>query len=165
MEGFDEVYKKYLSEVYRFLLKICGNQDLAEELTQSTFVIAFEQMEKFRGTCKISVWLCQIAKHEYFAHIRRQRRFVEEDAIAHEKTPISVEDEVIDQTEAVRIQKILSTLPEPYREVFTLRVLGELGFADISKSYRKSESWARVTYYRAKKMIAERLGGETDESM
>lgn len=56
MEGFDEVYKKYLSEVYRFLLKICGNQDLAEELTQSTFVIAFEQIEKFRGTCKMSVW-------------------------------------------------------------------------------------------------------------
>lgn len=162
MEGFDQVYKKYLSEVYRFLLKICGNHDLAEELTQSTFVIAFEQIEKFRGTCKMSVWLCQIAKHEYFAHIRRQKRFVGEDVIAYEEAPISVEDEVIDQEEAMRIQKILSTLPEPYREVFTLRVLGELGFADIGKPYGKSESWARVTYYRAKKMIAERLGGERD---
>lgn len=68
----------------------------------------------------------QIAKHEYFAHIRRQKRFVEEDVITYEKSPISVEDEVIDQTEAVRIQKILSTLPEPYREVFTLRVLVNL---------------------------------------
>lgn len=73
MESFETVYRKYLKEVYYFLLRISGNKETAEELTQQTFAIAFEKLDDFRGECKLSVWLCQIAKYEYYAWNRRQK--------------------------------------------------------------------------------------------
>ncbi len=75
MESFEEVYQKYLKEVYCFLLRLSGDREIAEELTQQTFAIAFEKLENFRGECKLSVWLCQIAKHEYYAWIKKQKRY------------------------------------------------------------------------------------------
>ena len=74
MESFEEVYQKYLKEVYCFLLRLSGDREMAEELTQQTFAIAFEKLENFRGECKLSVWLCQIAKHEYYAWTKKQKK-------------------------------------------------------------------------------------------
>lgn len=163
MQDFEKIYVKYLKDVYRFLLKLCGNHDIAEELTQSTFTIAFEKLDRFRGTCNISVWLCQIAKHEYYAYYRRHRHLVrEEEALDYAQTD-SMEEEVLDRAQQVQIQKILNGLSEPYKEVFSLRVMAEFSFRDISNAFGKSESWARVTYYRAKCMITERLGGDGND--
>ena len=75
MESFEEVYQKYLKEVYCFLLRLSGDREIAEELTQQTFAIAFEKLENFRGEYKLSVWLCQIAKHEYYAWTKKQKRY------------------------------------------------------------------------------------------
>lgn len=169
MEEFEKLYVKYLKDVYRFLLKLSGNPDVAEELTQDTFAIAFENLEKFRGTCKVSVWLCQIAKHRYYAWYKKNRQTMQELTPQMEAEECSfgrtVEEEVIDHTEGRRIHQILHGIPEPYKEVFMLRVMGELPYRDISQLFGKSESWARVTYYRAKSMIIERLGGEEHDEM
>ena len=163
MQDFEKIYVDYLRDVYNFLLKLSGSEDIAEELTQSTFSIAFENLGKFRGTCKMSVWLCQIAKHEYFAYCKRQRPMVREED-AEEPCGESLEERFIDHAEQIRIHEVLHVLPEPYKEVFTLRVMAELSYKDISRLFGKSESWARVTYYRAKCMIVERLeGGGKDE--
>ena len=75
MESFEEVYQKYLKEVYCFLLRLSGDREIAEELTQQTFAIAFEKLENFRGECKLSVWLCQIAKHLYFDYLKKEPKF------------------------------------------------------------------------------------------
>ncbi len=164
VQDFEKVYVEYLRDVYNFLLKLSGSEDIAEELTQSTFSIAFENMEKFRGTCKMSVWLCQIAKHEYFAYCRKRKRIAKEAAAGEEPWEESPEERFIAYDEQIRIHQILHVLPEPYKEVFTLRVMAELSYQDISRLFGKSESWARVTYYRAKCMIIERLerGGENE---
>lgn len=163
MQDFEKIYVEYLRDVYNFLLKLSGSEDVAEELTQSTFSIAFENLEKFRGTCKISVWLCQIAKHEYFAYCKKQRPIVREED-GEEPLGQSLEERFIDHAEQIRIHEVLHVLPEPYKEVFTLRIMAELSYKDISRLFGKSESWARVTYYRAKCMIIERLeGGGKDE--
>lgn len=164
MQDFEKIYVDYLRDVYNFLLKLSGSEDIAEELTQSTFSIAFENLGKFRGTCKMSVWLCQIAKHEYFAYCKRQRPIVREEAMEEEPCGESLEERFIDHAEQIRIHEVLHVLSEPYKEVFTLRVMAELSYKDISRLFGKSESWARVTYYRAKCMIVERLeGGGKDE--
>ncbi|EOS69634.1 sigma-70 family RNA polymerase sigma factor [Lachnospiraceae bacterium MD308] len=164
MQDFEKIYVDYLRDVYNFLLKLSGSEDIAEELTQSTFSIAFENLGQFRGTCKMSVWLCQIAKHEYFAYCKRQRPIVREEAMEEEPCGESLEERFIDHAEQIRIHEVLHVLPEPYKEVFTLRVMAELSYKDISRLFGKSESWARVTYYRAKCMIVERLeGGGKDE--
>lgn len=165
MQDFEELYEKYMTDVYRFLLKLSGNPDTAEELTQSTFAIAFEKLDQFRGECKMTVWLCQIAKHEYYAYYRKHKPLVREEAVTYHLHGGCLEEEVIARTESFRIHQVLHELPEPYKEVFTLRVMGELSLKDISRLFRKSESWARVTYYRAKRMIVRKLGGEEDAEM
>ena len=53
---------------------------------------------------------------------------------------------------------ILHELPEPYKEVFQLRVFGELAFGQIGRIFGKTETWARVTYHRARLKIQERMG-------
>ncbi len=160
MEEFEKVYRQHLKEVYRFLLRLSGNPDVAEELTQETFSIAFENLHKFRGTCKISVWLCQIAKHCYYAYYKKQKELVSEEKLKEHISRENVEETIINTEQGIRIHEILHTLSEPYKEVFTLRVMGELTYGDISRIFGKSESWARVTYYRAKCMIQEQLGGD-----
>lgn len=164
MEEFDAIYSKYLKEVFQFLLKLSRNPDIAEELTQETFSIAFQKLDRFRGTCKISVWLCQIAKHEYYAYYKAHKKYVSVDDVQEIQASKDVEQEVLLKMDSIRIHEVLHGLSEPYKEVFTLRVMGELSYQDISGLFRKSPSWARVTYYRAKAMIQERLrGDEYDE--
>lgn len=165
VEEFEKVYDQHLKEVYRFLLRLSGSPDIAEELTQETFSIAFESLHKFRGTCKISVWLCQIAKHSYYAYYRKQKELVPEEKRMEHISRENVEEIIVNTEQRMRIHEILHTLQEPYKEVFTLRVMGELAYGDISRIFGKSESWARVTYYRAKCMIQERLGGDLNDEM
>lgn len=165
MQDFEKVYVEYLRDVYNFLLKLSGSEDIAEEITQSTFSIAFENLGKFRGTCKMSVWLCQIAKHEYFAYYKKQKHLVREEEAKDELWEEGPEEKYISRAEQIRIHEVLHTLPQPYKEVFTLRVMAELSYKDICRLFGKSESWARVTYYRAKCMILERLERGGDDEM
>lgn len=165
MESFEDVYRKYIKEVYYFLRKLSGNDEVAEELTQQTFSIAFEKLETFRGECKLSVWLCQIAKHEYYAWLKRQKKYASEwnrEPVVHKNDMLK---DVIDKEDGKQIRKILHNLQEPYKEVFMLRTMGEVSYRDIGQLFYKSESWARVTYYRAKKMIVERIGGGEHDEM
>lgn len=165
MESFEDVYRKYIKEVYYFLRKLSGNDEVAEELTQQTFSIAFEKLETFRGECKLSVWLCQIAKHEYYAWLKRQKKYAGEwnrEPVVHKNDMLK---DVIDKEDGKQIRKILHNLQEPYKEVFMLRTMGEVSYRDIGQLFYKSESWARVTYYRAKKMIVERIGGGEHDEM
>ncbi len=160
MEKFDEIYSCYLKDVYRFLVNLSGSPDIAEEVTQQTFAIAFEKLDTFRGECKLSVWLCQIAKHEFFAWEKRNRKQKPFECENGAATGGGTLEHMIDKEDAGQIMRILHGLPEPYKEVFMLRVMGEVSFRDIGQLFHKSESWGRVTYYRAKKMICERIGGE-----
>lgn len=63
MQNIEEIYQQYAQTVYKYLFCLTGKEDISEDLTQETFVIAVKEIAKFRGECKISVWLCQIAKH------------------------------------------------------------------------------------------------------
>ncbi|KMZ55031.1 RNA polymerase sigma factor [Dorea sp. D27] len=165
MDEFEEIYARNLKSVYRFLLRLSGSPDIAEELTQETFFLAFEHLDRFRGTCKISVWLCQIAKHSYYAWCRKNKALEPEESLEEYRSRDNVEAAVVAADERRRIHKILHGLAEPYKEVFTLRVMGELSYRDVGRLFKKSESWARVTYYRAKCMIQERLGGDGNDEL
>lgn len=165
VEDFDAIYRRHLKEVYRFLLKLSGNSDVAEELTQETFAIAFEKLRSYENRGKTLVWLCQIAKLEYYTWYRKNKvrtQRLNEDIPSREDILL---DQIIEKEESDHAKRILHGLPEPYREVFLLRVMGEMSFRNIGKIFGKSESWGRVTFFRARKMIAERMGGDDDENM
>ena len=155
MSELAEIYRIYFDDVYRYLLALSHDAQLAEELTSETFCRAMRALPGFRGACDIRVWLCQIAKNLYYSQLRREKRLapLEDCQIAEE----SHEEELEDHSEAARIQELLHALREPYKEVFMWRVYGEKSFRDIGALFGKTENWACVTYHRAKRMIREGL--------
>lgn len=163
MESFEQVYSLYFKDVYRYIFSLCKNAAEAEEITQETFFQAMKSMHSFREECKMTVWLCQIAKHIYFARQRKVKRKGEQsldDALLGSwdmQTPDSLELRLADEADAMRIHEYLHHLGEPYKEVFMLRVFGELSFKKIAHIFGKTENWARVTYYRAKVKIVDEM--------
>ena len=158
MLDFEMVFRENNQFVFRFLMKLCGDVSLAEELTQETFFRAYMNISALRNEEKVAVWLCQIAKNTYFAWFNEQKR---KQPISQPISANSTPDlaELFEEKElASRAFSVLHALEEPYKEVFMLSVFGGLSLKDISAMFGKSESWARVTYYRAKQKIMEGLG-------
>lgn len=156
LENIKIVYDKYFKDVYKYVLSLTQNQDLAEELTQETFFKAVKSIDTFDGRCTLFVWLCQIAKNTYFTHYQKSKRYssIEEQTL---ETAECFEQVFVNQESAFEIHKVLHKLDEPYKEVFSLRVFGELSFQQIGLLFNKTESWARVTYHRAKIKIQEEI--------
>ena len=156
MEDFDQIYADYYSEVYKFVLSLCQNHSLAEEITQESFFKALKSIDSFNGNCKISTWLCKIARNTLFSYTKKHNRQVDYPLYII-LSDENIEEQFADKETAYAIHKVLHKLNEPYKEVFWLRIFGELSFAQIGALFEKTESWARVTYYRAKIMIKEEL--------
>lgn len=158
MPEFEELYKAYYPQVYKYILKLCQDELLAEEITQETFFKVLRSANSFKGQCKFSVWMCQIAKNTYYSYLKKHKRFVD---LPIEETTCAVEDSlenlIADKDMALKIHEVLHFIEDPYREVFWMRTFGELSFGEIASIHKKSESWARVTYHRAKMKIKEEL--------
>ena len=158
MLNIQEVYEQYFTVVYRYLLSLSHNTHIAEELTQETFFRAMKAIHKFKGECQLGTWLCQIAKHTYFSWKKKHRREVisdspkvlEEDRLRSNQLERTLDEQVGRRQESMEIYRILHDLEEPYKEVFTLRVLGELSYSEIGEVFGRKEGWARVTFHRAK---------------
>ena len=156
MTEFEDIYKTYFTDVYRFLLKLCGDENTAEEIRSDTFFKALGSIGSFRGDCDLRVWLCQIAKNCYFTYRKKASRIIPADDVETsllQAPSDSPEELAVKKDEAERIKMILHDLPEPYKEVFMWRVFAEMDFRQIGQIFKKSENWACVTFYRAKKMI------------
>jgi RNA polymerase sigma-70 factor (ECF subfamily) len=152
--SFAQIYNEYFSDVYKYALSLCRNELLAEEVTQETFFKAMRSMDKFNGTCKLYVWLCQIAKNTYFSLYQKRKRYVSSDD-TDLQAEIDIEAACLDSDTANQLHVLLHNLDEPYKEVFTLRVFGELPFIQIGELFGKTDSWARLVFYRAKKQLQE----------
>ena len=157
----DELYREYAKVVYRFVFSLCGNQHIAEDLTQETFLQAYKSIESYNGTCKMSVWLCQIAKHLWYQHLRKRQKETVPLETAPETPVPSAEDGVLDQEGRLTLLRQIHRLPEPQREVIYLRAFGNLSFREIGDVLGKTENWARVTFYRTKEKL--RNGGASHE--
>ena len=153
MTAFEEVYEAYFKDVYKYALALCRDEHMAEEVTQETFFKALKSIDSFRGQCKLYVWLCQIAKNTYFSMTAKSRNR-EPGEIGETE---DLESALLRSESAFEIHKALHALEEPYKEVFSLRIFGELPFRQIGQLFGRTESWARVTYHRARLKIKEEL--------
>ena len=156
MQDFDSIYKEYFSYVFRFVVSLCKDPELAEEITQETFFKALKNIDKYDEKYKLGTWLCHIAKNTFYTYIKRTKRYSQwhPDLIVSDE---DIEKSFTDKETAFYIHRFLHKLKEPYKEVFWLRVFGELSFSQIAVIFDKTESWARVTYYRAKIQIKEEM--------
>lgn len=154
MKDFENIYSEYYDTVFQYVLSLCREEVWAEEVTQEAFFKALKGIDTFRGDCKLSVWLCQIAKNTFYTEAKKKQRQVD-----YPLEVITIEDKyeqkIFDKETAFEIHKVLHQLSEPYKEVFWMRTFGELSFAEIGNLFGKTESWARVTYHRAKLRIKE----------
>lgn len=157
MTAFDELYKTYYRQVFLYLLDLCKDPDLAEEIAQETFFKVLKKIDTFEGKSSIGTWMLQIAKNHFYNYCKKKKYENVEDweSIPAKDNP---ENRALDKDTAREIHLILHTLEEPYKEVFWMRTFGELSFKEIGTIHGKTESWARVTYYRAKQRIKEELG-------
>ena len=150
---FEEVFILYSKDVFKYCLSLCGSQATAEDITSETFLKAIKTGDSFEGKCSVKVWLCQIAKNTYYDYIRKHKNITELPADMPSESDFEIE--LLDKAEALKIHKLLHRLNEPYKEVFSLRIFSELSYAEVGEIFEKSESWARVTYHRAKSKIKE----------
>lgn len=162
MEDMQKVYRQHAQTVYKFLLAQCHDPDLAEELTQEAFYQAVRSIDRFDGSCKVSVWLCQIAKHLWFQHLQKQKHdaWISPEDLPEPPGP-SAEEDVLEREGWLDLLRQVHELPEPQREVVYLRAFGGLSFREIGDVLGRTETWARVTFYRSKEKL--RNGGMKDE--
>lgn len=157
MKDMETLYQKYYEDVFRFLRGLSADEALAEELTQETFFRAFKSINQFKGNSDIRVWLCSIAKNLYFTYLKKKKRYAEDDISEYEEEEKNFMELMVDKELAIQIHKVLHSLKEPYKEIFSLRVFGELSFKEIGVIFEKSEHWACVTYHRAKAMLQKEM--------
>lgn len=148
---FEQTYQEYQQMIQAFLLRLCGNAHLAEELTQETFYQAFRHWDDFHGQSSVSTWLCTIAKRLLYNTVRKKELLPLEEAT--NASADDVTDALVQSDRKMAAHRLVHRLPEPMREVFTLRTFGDLSHAQIGSLFGKSDSWARVTYYRARQML------------
>ena len=151
---FERVYTEYFKDVYLYLRSLSANEDTAEELTQEVFSKALKSLNRFDGSKDIRAWLFTIAKNTYFTLCRRQKLFISEELT--EPIPdrrVQFTEHLEDEAQAFQIHQFLHNMKDPYKDVFSLRVFGELSFEKIAMLFGKSPGWARVTYHRARKQI------------
>lgn len=157
---FENIYRAYFQDVYRYIWRLSGDAHTAEEVTSETFFRALRAIDDFRGECELRVWLCQIAKNCYYTYLKKHSRLVSLEEVrdgSQAESQTSMEERVAGQEEAQRLRMLLHTLKEPYREVFMWRVYGELSFRQIGQIFGKSENWACVTYHRARIILKEKM--------
>jgi RNA polymerase sigma-70 factor (ECF subfamily) len=150
--GFEKIYNEHFSGVYKYVLSLSRDESVTEEITQETFFKAMQSMDKFNGSCTLYVWLCQIAKNTYFSLYQKRKRYASSDD-TELPSDLDIEANFLDKDTTRRLHVLLHNLSEPYKEVFTLRVFGELPFSQIGELFGKTDSWARLIFYRAKNKL------------
>ena len=158
-EQTEKLYEAHYMRVFSYAMTLSGDRTMAEEITQETFFRAFAKSGEFRKESDEVTWLCAIAKNYFYDERRRQNK-TEQIPEEVPDTGKGIEQAAADRDSSFRIHVALHTLEEPFREIFELRVFGELSFREIGTIFGKTENWARVTYHRARLKLQERMDAQ-----
>lgn len=158
MQNIEDVYVEYSKLIYKYLFCLTHNSEIAEELTQDTFLCAIKDIVNFKGNCKISTWLCEIAKHLWYKELKRMKKTnilpIDEISV-NLKNEEDIETKIIQNNEREMLYRKIEKLPNELREIIYLRIVGEFSFKQIGEILGKNENWARVTFYRGKEKLKE----------
>lgn len=163
MQNIEEIYKEYSTSVYKYLFCLTQNKEISEDLTQETFALAVKDIKKFRGECKLSVWLCQIAKHLWYKELKKKNKNINvsfEEINENTLYDETLEENLCAKEDKLKLFKDMQKLDEKSREVMYLRMVGNLSYEEIGEILGKTSNWSRVTFYRAKQKIREENDNE-----
>lgn len=157
MTEFEMLFDENKDFIFKYLMKMTHDAYLAEELMQEAFFRAYMNYSSLRNKEKASAWLCQIAKNTFFAWYREQQKTAPLESVENVGDNRNLEDDFVKKELSQKALHCLHELEEPYKEVFMLAVFGGFSLKDISLLFGKSESWARVTFYRAKQKLSVKM--------
>lgn len=159
---FDEIYRLYSADLYRFIFNMCRNEASAMDIMQETMLRAIENIDSFKGNCSIKTYLFTIARNLYLDTLKKaENKNISSDETEQEfSDSTSFVDKLTDKESALSIHRLLHCLDEPYKEIFSLRVFAELSFREIGDIFGNSENWARTTFFRAKKKLISLISEE-----
>lgn len=157
--SFEALYTACFHKLYRYAFGLSRSYAEAEEIVQETFLRAMQNADKLPEN-NLDAWLFRVARNVHISHLRKRRREIGGESLDTVSAGIDIEDRLLNQDQAQQVLRLLHTLDEPYKEVFTLRALGDVPYHQISLLFGKGESWARVTYHRARLMLTERMNKE-----
>lgn len=165
MQNMEQIYEKYFQTVNKYLLCLTHNDNLAEEFTQETFYKAIKKINKFKGECEISVWLCQIAKNLWYDECRKNKKMLDmnDEKLFDLQILDNLEENLLLKERKTLLYTNLKTLDDLTKEVVYLRIFGELSFNEIATILNKTSNWARVTFYRGKEKLKEGVSYEGEK--
>ena len=155
-ETFEQIYRAYFTQVYRYVLRLCGDEQMAQDVTADTFFRALTKLDSYREDASVSTWLCAIAKRTWLSKVRCERRMIPTDPLPDASVP----DGLQVCAEAAEAREAIDRLPPAMRDVFLMRVDGGMAFRDIGKLLGHTENWACVTYHRARQRLRQELEGD-----
>lgn len=156
-DAMEQIYIEYSQMIYKYLYSMTNNESIAEELMQETFYQAIRCYTKYDASCKITTWLCAIAKNQWRNYCKKHHREETCDFDSVVQPVASSEAVVLGNINKVELMKALHGLKEPQREVMYLRLSADLSFREIGEIMGKTENWSRVTYYRGKENLLEEV--------
>lgn len=158
MQNMEEVYSKYSDIVYKYVFCLTGNEDTTEEIVQETFLVAVKDINKFRGDCKISTWLCQISKYLWYKRLKKHKKEIPLDTLENSLfLEGSIEENFCDKESKIQLFKKLQNLDEDTKNVMYLRIFGNFEYNEIAEIMNKTSNWARVVFFRGKQKLKEEL--------
>ena len=158
MQNITEIYKEYSEIVYKYVFCLTRNEDIAEEIVQETFLVAVKDINKFKGECKISTWLCQISKYIWYKKLKKQKKIQEIPLDSIQNSIFideSIEEKVTTEENKIQLLKKIQTFDEDTKNVMYLRILGNFEYSEIAEIMNKSSNWARIVFFRGKQKLKE----------
>lgn len=159
MTDYERIYLEYGEGLRKYIYSLTRNENILDDLVQDTFYQAYISSERYNGECKYFTWLCQIAKHLYYDYLKKCKKYsyVDFEMDVNEASDINIEDKVIEDEKVKELRRCIEELENPYKEVVLLRIYAEYDFKKIGSLFHNSDVWARVTFYRAKQKMKERM--------
>ena len=154
----DEIYSKYSSIIYKYLLGLTKNKELAEELLQETFYSAILHYDKLKNdNDKILNWLYIIAKNKWKDYLKKKNKIKQIPLDENLIEEYSYENEVELNDEKKRLYEKINKLNPISKKVILMKINTELTFKEIGEILGKNESWAKTIYYRANNKLREEM--------
>ena len=157
MQNIEEIYSKYSDIVYKYVFCLTGDEDITEEIVQETFLVAVKDINKFRGECKISTWLCQISKYLWYKRLKKEKEISIDTLENSLLLDGSIEENFCDKESKIQLFKKLQNLDEDTKNVMYLRIFGNFEYSEIAEIMNKTSNWARVVFFRGKQKLREEL--------
>lgn len=159
--AFGQLVDLHQKRIYGTLAKMTGDRDEAMDLTQDTFIRAWQQLGSFQRRSAFSTWLYRIAVRVAYDSLRQERRRDDRKIVEHlvDRRP-GPDHEVVSVDETERLRRRIDELPKMQRAVVILRAYDELSYREIAEILETTENSARVSFHHAITRMRERYAKE-----